>query len=166
MFLLAFKKLFWGCSKGVYSKLPFVIWCLSLVLCLDPLVFFVSISIVDVWLSWVFCYSCLYTHHIHVYIHTYIHTYIHIYIYIYLYVYLPRWFSAKESPCKCRRCRRFWFDSWVGKIPWRRKWKPLQYSCLEKFHGQRSLESYSPWSCKLSDMPEWNSIYTHVYILV
>ena len=20
---------------------------------------------------------------------------------------------------------------WVGKIPWRRKWQPLQYSCLE-----------------------------------
>ena len=24
-----------------------------------------------------------------------------------------------------------WFDSWVGKIPWRRKWWPLQYPCLE-----------------------------------
>ena len=23
------------------------------------------------------------------------------------------------------------FDSWVGKVPWRRKWQPLQYSCLE-----------------------------------
>ena len=23
------------------------------------------------------------------------------------------------------------FDPWVGKIPWRRKWQPLQYSCLE-----------------------------------
>jgi len=22
------------------------------------------------------------------------------------------------------------FDPWVGKIPWRRKWQPLQYSCL------------------------------------
>ena len=21
--------------------------------------------------------------------------------------------------------------TWVGKIPWRRKWHPLQYSCLE-----------------------------------
>ena len=21
-------------------------------------------------------------------------------------------------------------DFWVGKIPWRRKWQPLQYSCL------------------------------------
>ena len=29
---------------------------------------------------------------------------------------------------------------------------PVQYSCLEKFHGQRSLASYSPWGCKESDM--------------
>ena len=24
-----------------------------------------------------------------------------------------------------------WFDPWVRKIPWRRAWNPLQYSCLE-----------------------------------
>ena len=29
---------------------------------------------------------------------------------------------------------------------------PLQYSYLEKFHGQRSLEGYSPCGCKESDM--------------
>ena len=23
------------------------------------------------------------------------------------------------------------FDSWVGKIPWRRAWQPTQSSCLE-----------------------------------
>ena len=32
--------------------------------------------------------------------------------------------------------------------------KPLQYSCLENFHGQRSLMGYSPWRCKDSDMTE------------
>ena len=25
---------------------------------------------------------------------------------------------------------------------------PLQYSCLEKSHGQRSLAGYNPWGCK------------------
>ena len=29
---------------------------------------------------------------------------------------------------------------------------PLQYSCLEKFHRQRSLASYSPWGPKGLDM--------------
>ena len=28
----------------------------------------------------------------------------------------------------------------------------LQYSCLEKLHGQRSLVGYSPWGRKESDM--------------
>ena len=31
---------------------------------------------------------------------------------------------------------------------------PLQYSCLENPHGQRSLAGYSPWSCKKLDMTE------------
>ena len=30
-----------------------------------------------------------------------------------------------------QRWRRHGFDPWVGKILWRRKWLPLQYSCLE-----------------------------------
>ena len=29
---------------------------------------------------------------------------------------------------------------------------PLQYSCLEKSHGQRTLEGYSPQGLKESDM--------------
>ena len=29
---------------------------------------------------------------------------------------------------------------------------PLQYSCLENPHGQRSLAGYSPWGCKELDM--------------
>ena len=31
---------------------------------------------------------------------------------------------------------------------------PLQYSCLEKPHGQRSLAGYSPQGCKMSDTTE------------
>ena len=30
-----------------------------------------------------------------------------------------------------RRHRRCGFNPWVGKIPWSRKWQPLQCSCLE-----------------------------------
>ena len=29
---------------------------------------------------------------------------------------------------------------------------PLQYTCLENPHGQRSLAGYSPWGCKELDM--------------
>ena len=31
---------------------------------------------------------------------------------------------------------------------------PLQYSCLENPHGERSLVGYSSWSCKESDTTE------------
>ena len=23
------------------------------------------------------------------------------------------------------------FDPWIGKIPWRREWQPIAYSCME-----------------------------------
>ena len=36
------------------------------------------------------------------------------------------------------------FDLWVGKIPWRREWLPTPVFFPGEFHGQRSLESYSP----------------------
>ena len=38
---------------------------------------------------------------------------------------------------------------------------PLQYSCLENPHGQRSLVGYSPWGRKESDMTEWLSRAEH-----
>ena len=37
---------------------------------------------------------------------------------------LPWWRSGEESASQCRRHRRWGFDPWVGKIPWRRKWQP------------------------------------------
>ena len=35
-----------------------------------------------------------------------------------------------------------------GRSPGEGNGNPLQYSCLEKFHGQRSLVGYSPWGRK------------------
>ena len=40
----------------------------------------------------------------------------------------------------------------------------LQYSCLEKFHGQRSLAGYSPWGCRESDMTGQLSTHTRLFI--
>ena len=44
--------------------------------------------------------------------------------------------GGKEPACQCRRHQRRGFDSWVGKIPWRRKWHPTQYSCLGNSMGR------------------------------
>ena len=52
--------------------------------------------------------------------------------------------SSIEPACPCRRCKRCRLDPWVRKIPQRKHGNPLQYSCLENLHGQRSLVGYSP----------------------
>ena len=36
----------------------------------------------------------------------------------------------------------------LGRSPGERIDNPLQYSCLEKFHRQRSLVGFSPWGCQ------------------
>ena len=56
---------------------------------------------------------------------------------------LPWGSDSKQSACTLPG-----FNLWVEKIPWRRAWHPLQYSCLENSHGQRSLVGYSPWGLK------------------
>ena len=40
--------------------------------------------------------------------------------------------SDKESACQCRRCKRFGFDSWVGKIPWTEEPGGLQSMGLQR----------------------------------
>ena len=67
---------------------------------------------------------------------------------------LPRSPSRKESARQCRRCKRHVFSLWVGKIPWSRSWQPTPGFLPGKFHGQRSLVSYSPWGHKELDMTE------------
>ena len=42
----------------------------------------------------------------------------------------------------------------VGRSPGVGNGNPLQYPCLEKLHGQRSLTGYSPWGLKELDMTE------------
>ena len=44
-----------------------------------------------------------------------------------------------------------------GRSPGGGHSNPLQCSCLENPHGQRSLAGYSPWGFRESDMTEWLS---------
>jgi hypothetical protein len=43
------------------------------------------------------------------------------------------------------------FNSWIRKIPWRRKWQPTPVVLSGEAHGQRSLMSYCPQGHKKSD---------------
>ena len=48
----------------------------------------------------------------------------------------------------------------LGRSPGEGHGNPLQYSCLEDFHGQRKLVGYSPWDRKESDVTE---VTKHIY---
>ena len=52
----------------------------------------------------------------------------------------------------------------LGSSPGGGHGNPLQYSCLENSHGQRSLAVYSPWGRKESDTTEQLSTQ-HIHIL-
>ena len=54
------------------------------------------------------------------------------------------------------QCRRIRFDPWVGKTPWRREWLPTPVFLPGEFHGQRSLEGYSPWGHKEPQLSNWH----------
>ena len=45
----------------------------------------------------------------------------------------------------CLQCRRWWFDPWVRKIPWRMRWQPTPRFSPGESHGQRNPAAYSPW---------------------
>ena len=58
--------------------------------------------------------------------------------------------QVEESTCQCRRHRRCGFDPWVGKIPWRRKWQPLQYSYLGN-----SMDRVCWWAIAYGVIKSW-----------
>ena len=55
-----------------------------------------------------------------------------------------------------------WVQPWVGKNLWSRAWQPAPVFLPGKFYAQRSLEGYSPWGCKESDMIE-QLTHTHTH---
>ena len=41
--------------------------------------------------------------------------------------------------------QEMWVQFLGWEDPWNREWQPTSVFLLGKFHGQRSLEGYSPW---------------------
>ena len=72
--------------------------------------------------------------------------------------------SGKELACRCRRHKRYGFDLWVGKSPWRRKWQPTPVFLHGEAHGQRSLAGYSLKGCKESETTEV-TYHAHTYMV-
>ena len=62
------------------------------------------------------------------------------------------------------------FSSWVGKIPWRRKWQPTPVFLPGESHGQRSLAGYSPQESDtfifmLKLKKRWYQLFSFILIL-
>ena len=70
--------------------------------------------------------------------------------------------NSEEPVWQCRRHKRWGFDPWVGKVPWRRKWQPTPVLFPGESQGQRRLVAYSPWACEESDTTVCTHIHTHV----
>ena len=64
---------------------------------------------------------------------------------------LPWWLSGKESSCSAGDMG---FIPGLGRSPGGGQDNPLQYSCLENPHRQRSLAGYSIWGHKELDTTE------------
>ena len=73
--------------------------------------------------------------------------------------------SGKEPACQCRRHKRSGFHSGVEKIPWRRAWSSLHYSCLENPRGHRSLAATVHRVTKSSTWRKRFTMHASVYIL-
>ena len=50
-----------------------------------------------------------------------------------------------------------------GRSPWNRKWQPTPIFLLRKFHGQRSLEGFSPWGRKELNTTEHTCARVHTH---
>ena len=71
-----------------------------------------------------------------------------------MYLGFPRDLSGKESICQTGGTGDADSVLGWGRSPGGGNGNPLQYSCLEKSHGQRSPVGYSPWGRKESDTTE------------
>jgi len=85
-----------------------------------------------------------------------VHIYVHMFMCVYIHECVCIWGFPGGSDCKESTCNVGYLGSipGSGRFPEGGNSNPLQYSCQEKYHGQRSLMGYSPRSCKQSDTTE------------
>ena len=74
--------------------------------------------------------------------------------------FLSHWIASHHSLVAqmVTQLRRPRFDSWVGKIPWRREWLPIPVFLPGEFHEPRSLVGYSPRASKELDTTEQHTV--------
>ena len=66
-----------------------------------------------------------------------------------------RWFFTSWATGKPKYIYRNMHLYTFPDIHWRRRWQPTPVFLCGEFHGQRSLEGYSPWGHTQSDTTKW-----------
>ena len=74
---------------------------------------------------------------------------------------LPWWLRRSSI---CLHCRRPGFNTWVGKISWRRKWQPTPVFLPGKSHRWRSLVGCSPLGRRVGD--DWATLLSPFHLQV
>ena len=69
--------------------------------------------------------------------------------------------NGKEPACQCRRCKRYGFNPWARKIPWRRAWQPTLYTCPENPMDRGAWQATvhrvtQSWTWQLSMHRSWS----------
>ena len=73
---------------------------------------------------------------------------------------------GKNPPPSVRHVKDVGSIPGLGRSPGGGQGNPLQYSCLENPHGQRSLTGFSPWSHKELNMTEQlSTVYQEISLL-
>ena len=84
------------------------------------------------------------------------------YLYILIYIHFP---GSSEDKASAYNAGDPGSIPGLGRSPGEGNGNPLQYSCLEKSHGQRSLVGYSLWGRKELDMTERLHFHFHMHTL-
>ena len=66
--------------------------------------------------------------------------------------------SGKEPAYQCRRLERCGFDSWVGKMPWRRAWQPTPV-----FLPENPMDSGTWWATVHRAAKSWIQLSDREY---
>ena len=74
-----------------------------------------------------------------------------------------KWSQAKQLKKNFKVLLKLQLDG-LGRSPGGRHGNPLQYSCRENPHGQRSLVGYSPWGHKELDTTDHLSTAQHIHL--
>ena len=82
-----------------------------------------------------------------------------------MWIHISRWHSSgKELDCQCRKHKRHKLDPWVGKIRWRRTWRPTLIFLLENPMDREAWQVTVHRITKSQTWLKWIYVYICMYV--